>query len=540
MKTNAALLKILIPFLFPALLMAQGPTPEWQSIPGINGQFNAIAATADGGMVATGYTYGPLGNADSSAVLGFHYQPGVSGSFYDAWVVKFSASGHVQWGRCYGGDNGNEYGNSICVAPDGGYVIAGSSESTDGDLTHNNSTDLTTSDLWVFKVDTNGAIQWSENFGGPEDEEANGIIPTLDGGYIVSGDSVITGLVIKLDAQGNLQWYTGFGGLTGYTYLQNAIQNADGGYTFGAYSSSNDGELAGDSNVNGDLHFWLFNTDKNGIIQWQKIPEPDITSNQYLWSFIRLKDGGFAMIGYSQPVINGVVYFPEIFVMRTDSAGNYLWSKNYGSSGDDFGYAVVQDTDGNLLAGGYIGSEDTDFAQHTNTAFLLKIGLDSGNIIWFTPYPDEPYHGTTDGTSSFQDLKWASDSGLLAGGEFVKGQWAIDSLITPGAIRPGYAVKFPSPAAAVVTPSAITGASANHIYFSVYPNPASTELRLHISSLVAFPLDVEIVNNLGQSVISQKIFSAQQAISLTNIASGTYTCYVHNSSGYNGAVGFVK
>src|SRR5690606_37373183 len=96
--------------------------------------------TAEGGYIVAGHTYSNDG--DVSANYG--------GS--DCWLLKLDASGNIEWEKSLGGD-GEEYAYSIQQTTDGGYIIAGYSNSADGDVpeTHDGSIDF-----WIVKLAPEG------------------------------------------------------------------------------------------------------------------------------------------------------------------------------------------------------------------------------------------------------------------------------------------------------------------------------------------------------------------------------------------------
>jgi len=99
--------------------------------------------------------------------------------------VKLSNSGNLQWQKCFGG-TGSDEAKSIQQTSDGNYIIAGYSESTDGDVTGNHSI---FEDYWVIKINIIGIIQWQKSYGGTVSERSNSIQQTTDGGYIIAGYS---------------------------------------------------------------------------------------------------------------------------------------------------------------------------------------------------------------------------------------------------------------------------------------------------------------------------------------------------------------
>jgi len=131
-------------------------------------------------------------------------------------IFTYAQAPTIQWQKSIGGSN-SEAANSIIQTTDGGYIIAGYSFSNDGDVSGHHG-DSTTSDCWIAKLNSVGAIQWEQSYGGAGNEVATSIIQTSDGGYIFTGlsDSTsdeVTGnhggydiWVVKIDSVGNMQW----------------------------------------------------------------------------------------------------------------------------------------------------------------------------------------------------------------------------------------------------------------------------------------------------------------------------------------------
>jgi hypothetical protein len=120
-----------------------------------------------------------------------------------AWVIKLDAKGNVQWRKTYGRKSYDNYAYSIQQTSDGGYIVAGYTES------FNIRNARVIKDALVIKLDAKGNVQWQKTYGGEDDDYAYSIQQTSDGGYIVAGYSweiVVLGedaLVLKLDAKGN-------------------------------------------------------------------------------------------------------------------------------------------------------------------------------------------------------------------------------------------------------------------------------------------------------------------------------------------------
>ena len=190
----------------------------------------SIAATADGGCIVTGLSYG----------LGLGYS--------DIVILKFDNRGRKIWDKGYGGSS-RDIGNSIIQTNDGGYIIAGITDSYGaGGM-----------DYLVLKINVNGLLVWSKTFGGPQDDIAASIVQTTDGGYAVVGYTKSKGRgkedvwLVKIDASGNKVWDKAFGS-SGVDRGLSLIQTKDKGYA-----------IVGQRDVRSDsADIWFIKTDKNG------------------------------------------------------------------------------------------------------------------------------------------------------------------------------------------------------------------------------------------------------------------------------------
>jgi len=131
-----------------------------------------VQQTADGGYVVAGYAYSNDGD-----VSGNHGD-------WDYWVVKLNESGNLVWQKCLGGRQ-DEYAQDVQQTTDGGYVVAGSTYSNDYNVSGNHGD----WDYWVVKLNESGNLVWQRCLGGSNKEEACSIQQTSDGGYVVAGST---------------------------------------------------------------------------------------------------------------------------------------------------------------------------------------------------------------------------------------------------------------------------------------------------------------------------------------------------------------
>jgi len=162
-----------------------------------------------------------------------------------------SAQTSIQWQKCLGGTSDDE-AYFIQQTLDGGYIVAGWTSSTDGDVIGNHDS----TDYWIVKLDTIGNIQWQKTLGGTDYDEAYSIRQTSDGGYIVAGRSwsndgdVTDGhgasdyWIVKLDTIGNIQWQKCLGG-TGNDEAFSIQQTSNNEYIIAGWAWSNDGDVIG-------------------------------------------------------------------------------------------------------------------------------------------------------------------------------------------------------------------------------------------------------------------------------------------------------
>lgn len=229
--------------------------------------FNSVALTSSGYIMA-GTTLSSDGD-----VSGKHGASGID----NIWVVKTDNRGNIIWQKCLGGSSG-EYGADVTVGKDGSYIVAGYATSSDGDVTGGVKGK---SDYWIVDLDTNGNINWQRTYGGSDEDEAGNIIQTSDGGYLVAGSSAssdgdVSGhhgavgqadiWLLKLTATGDISWQKSYGGTLAEDHAS-VQQTLDGGYIFNAETSSTDRDVTG-NHGNGDT--WVVKLDAAGAIQWQK------------------------------------------------------------------------------------------------------------------------------------------------------------------------------------------------------------------------------------------------------------------------------
>ncbi|PSR55163.1 hypothetical protein AHMF7605_17440 [Adhaeribacter arboris] len=206
----------------------------------LNDALESIAPTLDDGFL--------LGGSSFSGVSGDKTQS-TRGSA-DYWVVRINGDGDVVWDKRYGGsgvDNLMSLGSTGTAT--GNFFMAGHSTSgISGDKTQSNRGGK---DFWMIKISGDGEKLFDSRFGGDKDEGLRSIIITADGGYLLAGrsESDISGdktqksqgssdyWIVKTNSVGVKQWDKRFGG-NAYDEIRAILQTDDGGYLLGGRSDS--------------------------------------------------------------------------------------------------------------------------------------------------------------------------------------------------------------------------------------------------------------------------------------------------------------
>lgn len=148
-------------------------------------------------------------------------------SDYDFFVVKTDSNGNKEWEKVYG-DSDTDNGRAIIQTLDGGFIVAGETRSYGSNPGY-------TFDLYLVKIDVNGDVIWDSTYGGIEDEACRSVNQTTDGGYIIAGHTHSFGAgvndvyLVKIDSIGNLEWQSTYGGAQS-DGAYDVKQTSDSGY----------------------------------------------------------------------------------------------------------------------------------------------------------------------------------------------------------------------------------------------------------------------------------------------------------------------
>ncbi len=305
----------------------------------------------------------------------------------NGWILKLDQNGYVSWQKTYGGD----YTDAIvCLKQtmDGGYIVTGDTKSEGTGNQH----------FWVLKLDSIGNIFWQKTYGGTFKESAWQGQQTTDRGYIVAGWTESFGagdkdvLVLKLDENGNVLWQKTWGG-SSIEYVADISQTEDNGYIVVVRTHSFG---AGDSDA------CLLKLDENGNVLWQKtyggIDFDVFNSSQ------QTSDGGYIVAGHTVSFGAGN---EDVWVLKLDENGSVLWQKTYGGPNEDRAYEVRMTSDGGYIVTGYTVS----FGAGNEDIWVLKLGED-GSVLWQKTYGGPGFETP----ANHPGIEQTSDGGYIVGG----------------------------------------------------------------------------------------------------------------------------
>ena len=230
---------------------------------------------------------------------------------------------------------------------------------------------------WVKQITNySSAIpgMWSRTYGGANAEGWDNIYPlafqTSDGGFLITGSTTSYGAgsndayLVKTDANGNMQWQKTYGGPLNESACM-VCKTSDSGYAIMCTTNSYGA---------GGNDFWLLKTDANGNLQWNKTYGGTGVDNGY--QVYQTASGGYILFGETNSFGAGGY---DLWVVKTDAAGNMQWNKTYGATSNDMASMLILAADGGYA----VASWSTSFGGYK--AWLVKTDS-SGNMLWNKTY----------------------------------------------------------------------------------------------------------------------------------------------------------
>lgn len=309
----------------------------------------AIIECTGGGFAVTGYSRSnPSGRSD-------------------AWLVRTTADGTHLWNRSFGGLD-NDQGFDIIEVESGGFALIGSTRSygSEDPVTH-----LQTYDIWLIRTDAIGNILWNRTYGETGDDIGRSLVELNDGGFLLLGEinsSFATldhsgqyteyhpdAWLLRTNEAGELLWNQTYGGEEN-DFIRSVALDADGGFTIVGFTNS-----YGTSTYDG----WLLFTASDGAEE-NRITYGSL-ADDYFRILLECEPNGYALIGYT--------YFSssaDLWLTRTNTEGDSLWTRVYGGPEDD------------VIRGGILSRGDFILIGYT-----FSFGAGSRDV-WLVKISDEP------------------------------------------------------------------------------------------------------------------------------------------------------
>ena len=425
-------------FLYSLLLLitssfyAQAPSINWQKCLGGTGSDGAgdVRQTSDGGYIVVGQTYSNDGLVSNNR----------GGS--DCWLVKLNSTGTVQWQKTFGGSEFDS-ASSVRQTSDGGFIVIGNTSSNNFDVSGNTGE----TDAWVVKLSNLGVIEWQKTIGGSGTDFETSIEQTTDGGYILSGyanstDGIFTSgagcfiiklnstgviqwqkmistvgsfmnrvkqtsdggfiaagflnvsstntdyQIVKLNSLGTIEWQKYYGG-SSFDFANDIQQTTDGGFIVTGYTSSTDNNV---TQNNGLDDAWILKLNNLGDLQWQKCfggsDKEDAVSIQ------QTIDGGYVACGYTKSndgMVTGYQGADDFWILKISNVGNLLWQKTLGGNNRDRASCIRQTTDNGFIVAGLTRTQnngDVTNLYGTQDFWLVKLSPDNLKVNDFSSLND--------------------------------------------------------------------------------------------------------------------------------------------------------
>ena len=333
-----------------------------------------LIQTSDGGFAIVGYSDSNDGNIP------------INNGNRDFWLAKTDPQGNLFWQKSFG-FSGRDEGRSIIETPDGSIIVAGEIDITASGGQGNSGRNINRhagGDYWAIKVSSAGTFVWSRFYGGSFTDTATGIAQNSNEQFVFSGSSDSDDIditnnkgsydfwIVKADTGGDLIWEKSFGG-TEIDEARGIIPANDNGYLIVGDTRSSDTDVTSN---NGGADLWLIKIAENGDLIWnQSIGGSNFDVPR---SINATSDNGFLIAGSSRSSDGDVSENKgqnDAWVVKVNSNGQLLWETTIGGSEIDFAYNAVELLDGTIIAVGESNSSNGDVLENKGFTDLLIIKL---------------------------------------------------------------------------------------------------------------------------------------------------------------------
>jgi hypothetical protein len=420
---------------------------------------------------------GAIGNSVQQTLdKGYIISSSSSFLFGEALLIKTNSSADTVWTKTYGARDFR----SVKQTNDKGFVATGLSG---------------TEDILITKTDSIGEVMWSKSYGGNRVDWASDVQQTYDGGYIVVGSNSSIAFpngklwLLKIDTDGDTLWTKFFGGDTPYNIGLSVCQTRDSGYVVTGYTF-----VTGNT-----VDVWLIKTNQNGDLVWMN------TYGGVQWdqgnSVQQTKDDGYIIVGKTESFGSGN---SDVWLIKTNSIGDTLWTRTYGKADLDQGNSVKQTYDG-----GYIIAGISETFGPGNTDLLLIKTNSVGDTLWTSAYggmdQDEGYSVQQTVDHGYIVSGYTSSIGSLG-----KNVWLLKISSDPADVNDNGNLNLQ-----------------DFSLYQNYPNPFNPSTTIKFALPVAGNVKINVYNLLGQLVetlVDREMQSGYHEINFdgSELASGVY------------------
>jgi hypothetical protein len=307
-------------------ILGQVQAPYWAKIYHLNEMTsaNSVQRTTDNGFIIAGYS-GTFGRGNQNT-----------------WFSKTNGFGDTIWSRVFVGLKGS-LANCVREVNSDGYIVAGETFTKYGEVIR---------DFLAIRVTASGDTIWTRTYGDSvkfgskhdntdtvlhTDNFASDVIRTSDGGFVFLGSKLVVlpecpclscppcssnynlsrgawALLIKTDASGHVQWSKQYG--KGFSFGSSILQTDDNGFIIL-------GETA--NSESSSYKIWLVRTNSVGDTLWSRTFGDSLAS--YGRQIVKTLDGGYAIIGER----NGPTGGSQFWLLKTNAGGDTTWTRYYGN-----------------------------------------------------------------------------------------------------------------------------------------------------------------------------------------------------------------
>lgn len=431
----------------------------------------------------------------------------------DGWVVKLNSFGMIEWQRAYGGSGSDSFAK-IRQTNDAGYICAGFTASNNGDVSGNHGL----MDVWVVKLDAIGGIEWQRCLGGSDYELSYDVVQTANGGYLVSTQTSSSNGDVTINHGLHDAWIIKLDA-SGNIVWQTSLGGSGYDYlleiqtTLDGRSILAGGSTSNDGDVSGNhggYDFWVVELDPSGAIIWQRMLGGSF--NELAGGLDLANDGGILLSGYTlsnDGDVSGNHGESDVWVVRLAAEGGLTWQQTFGGTLAENGAALVQTGDDSMVVIGFSDSDDGDVTGNHGGRDVWLFKLNgAGDLIWQKPL----------GGSAMEmgaDVDQTADGGYIACGlsRSIDG----DVSLNQGA-EDAWVVKL--------DPDDVGIEELPVLEIIVSPNPLTDEL--HVTSLTLLhDAYVVLIDASGRSVLTLPVAGTSFMCEVGGLARGAYTLTIH-------------